>query len=242
MSSDYELHKQKKLEEKRLTKKKRVARQTLFWLPIFLGIAATVGGMVYFVSREKPIATNNLTATAIENIIAPDDQIKGGQDAKAVLVEYSDFQCPACGFYYPVVKSLSEEFGNNLAIVYRHFPLPQHQHAKLMASAAEAAGKQGKFWEMHDMIFDNQKNWVNLRNVKDIILGYAESLELNIGQFKEALESKEIQQKVEKHYRDGVRASINSTPTFFLNGKKISNPRNYDEFRNIIFQAIDENS
>jgi protein-disulfide isomerase len=76
------------------------------------------------------------------------------------LIEYSDFQCPACGFYFPLLKKLEEEFGENIAIVYRHFPLSSvHPNAKFAAYAAEAAGKQGKFWEMHDLIFTNQSEW-----------------------------------------------------------------------------------
>jgi len=241
MLTDYELHKQKKLEEGRLAKRKKIARQALLWFPILSGITIIVWGMIYLVSREKPALTND--SAPIEGAIASialDDQIKGNKDAKAVLVEYSDFQCPACGFYYPILKSLSEEFGDDLAIVYRHFPLPQHKHAKLMAYAAEAAGKQEKFWEMHDLIFDSQKKWTNQRNAEDTVLGYAELLGFDVERFEKNLELQEILEKVDKNYQDGVRAGINSTPTFFLNGEKISNPGSYDEFRNLIINAINK--
>lgn len=92
------------------------------------------------------------------------DNVKGSREAKAVLIEYSDFQCPACQVYYPVVKQLTEELGNEILVVYRHFPLTTiHPNALPAAKAAEAAGKQGKFWEMHDMLFDKQSEWSALR-------------------------------------------------------------------------------
>ena len=236
--NNYELHKQEKLAKERITKRKKVIRQITLWFSIVAGIGFVIGGMIYFVSRQGSAPTNG--QAVIESTIVSDDIVKGNKDAKTVLIEYSDFQCPACAFYYPVLRRLSEEFGDKLAIVYRHFPLPNHQHAKPMAYAAEAAGFQGKFWEMHDMIFDNQKKWATQSRARDTVVEYAKLLGLNIEQFKKDFDSKEIKQKVEKHYRDGVKAGINSTPTFFLNGKKISNPRNYDEFRNIITQVINE--
>ena len=165
-----------------MTRRKKVIRQIASWFSVIAGIGLIVGGMIYLISRQGPSSPGG--PVAIEITIASDDWVKGNKDAKVVLIEYSDFQCPACALYYPVLNKFSEEFGDRLAIVYRHFPLPQHQHAKSMAYAAEAAGKQGKFWEMHDMIFDNQRSWTNQRNVKDTVLGYAKTLGLNIEQFE----------------------------------------------------------
>ena len=238
--NNYESHRQEKLAKEHIARKKRFIYQIALWLSIIVGIGLIVGGMIYFVSRQNPALINS--SATIESAFASDDWIKGNKDAKTILIEYSDFQCPACAFYYPLLKKISEEFGDNLAIVYRHFPLPNHQGAKPMAYAAEAAGKQGKFWEMHDMIFDNQSKWVaqSQSKIKDIAVEYAKSLELNIEQFEKDFGSKEIEQKVEGHYRDGIKAGINSTPTFFLNGQMLQSPRNYDELRNIIIQAIDE--
>jgi len=140
------------------------------------------------------------------------------------------------------LKKLSEEFGDKLAIVYRHFPLTSiHPNAKSAAFAAEAGGKQGKFWEMHNLIFENQSEWKDKRKPDEIFINYAQRLNLNIDQFKTDLASKEIRQKVENAYQNAVRLGLNSTPTFFLNGKKITNPRNYEEFKNLILQAINAN-
>lgn len=173
------------------------------------------------------------------NIISSSDWIEGSREAKVTLIEYSDFQCPACGAYYPIVKKLSQELGDKTQFVYRHFPLRQlHANAELAARAAEAAGKQNKFWEMHDMLFENQNKWSGKKNVKDIFVEYAGSLDLDIEKFSNDLNSKEVTEKVENNYQNGVSARVNATPTFFLNGTKLQNPTSYDEFKNILEEAI----
>lgn len=232
-----ELRQQEKAKEERQRKLKRLYRHIALWLLVVLGVGGGIFGMVKLASRP-PSETGPVVAVDSVNI---DDWIKGNRDAKVVLIEYSDFQCPACAFYYPLLKKFSEEFGDKIAIVYRHFPLPNHQNAKPAAYAAEAAGKQGKFWEMHDIIFDSQKDWKDRRNADEIFINYAQTLNLNIDQFKTDFASKEIRKKVEGAYQNGIGLGLNSTPTFFLNGKKLANPRNYEDFRNIIIQAINEN-
>lgn len=233
----YALQRQKKIRERQQRKLKRLYRHIALWLLVTLIIGGGIFGMVKLASRSLQDTGPTLTIDAIN----AEDWVKGNRDAKVVLIEYSDFQCPACAFYYPLLKKLLEEFEDKLAIAYRHFPLPQHQNAKPAAYAAEAAGNQGKFWEMHNLIFDGQKDWKDERNPAETFLSYAQTLSLNTDQFKADFASKEIRKKVETAYQDGIGLGLNSTPTFFLNGKKIANPRNYEDFRNIIFQAINEN-
>lgn len=232
-----ELRRQKKEQEiKQFHRKRLIKRITLWSLVVFI-IGGTVFGMIKFASRPSQDAGPTITVDSINS----EDWVKGNRDASVVLIEYSDFQCPACAFYYPLLKKSVEEFGDKLAIAYRHFPLPIHQNAKPAAYAAEAAGKQEKFWEMHDLIFDNQKEWKDKRSADEVFINYAQTLNLNLDQFKIDFASKEIRKKVENAYQNSVRLGLNSTPTFFLNGKKISNPRNYEDFRNIILQTINEN-
>jgi len=232
-----ELRQREKMREQRQRKLKRLYRRIALWLLAALVVGCGIFGMVKLASRPA-----NQTGLAITvDAVNAEDWVKGNRDAKVVLIEYSDFQCPACAFYYPLLKRISEEFGDKLAIVYRHFPLPQHQNAKSAAYAAEAAGRQEKFWEMHNLIFENQKDWKDKRSADEIFINYAQTLNLNLDQFKTDFASKEIRKKVENAYNNAVRLGLNSTPTFFLNGKKITNPRNYEDFRNIILQAINEN-
>ncbi|NUQ57035.1 MAG: DsbA family protein [Candidatus Paceibacter sp.] len=175
---------------------------------------------------------SNLTVSAL----SATDQIKGNASSTNVIIEYSDFQCPACASYHPIVKQFVADSGDKVAFVYRHFPLPQHKNAKTSAAAAEAAGKQGKFWEMHDLIFENQKAWENSAKAEEIFTGYARQLGLNVEQFAADYNSEEIKAKVDADYKSGVKAGVNSTPSFFLNGKKITNPRSYDEFKTLLQQ------
>jgi len=165
--------------------------------------------------------------------------IKGNTESTVKIVEYSDLQCPACGVYYPVMKQLIEEFGDSISFEYRHFPLKSiHPNAEPAALATEAAGLQGKFWEMHDILFENQKDWSN-KTGKDIFSGYAQEIGLDILKFESDMEfNKDIKNKVESDYQRGLARKVNSTPSFFLNGVKMQNPRSYAEFRSVIQQFI----
>jgi len=232
-----ELRRQEKMKAEQQRKIKRLARRIAFWLLVVVVVGGGIFGMIKLAEQETDKTGSSLT---VYNINA-DDWIKGNREAKVTLIEYGDFQCPACAFYYSVLKKISEEFGDKVAIIYRHFPLVSiHPNAKPAAYAAEAAGKQGKFWEMHNLIFENQNEWKDKRKSDEVFINYAQKLDLNIEQFKTDFNSKEIKEKVENAYRNAIKLGLNSTPTFFLNGKKITNPRNYEDFRNIILQAINE--
>jgi len=224
------------MEEGHKRKLKQLYRHIALWTLVALFVGGGVLGMVKLASRQAKDTGAPITVDAINS----EDWVRGNPAAKVILIEYSDLQCPACAFYYPVLKKLEEEFGDKLAVVYRHFPLPIHQNAKPAAYAAEAAGRQGKFWEMHDLIFESQKEWKDRKDINDVMKGYAQRLNLNTDQFTADFTSKEIREKVEVAYRSAISLGLNSTPTFFLNGKKISNPRNYEDFRNVLLQAINE--
>lgn len=173
------------------------------------------------------------------NIVPISDHILGNQDAKIILVEYSDFQCPACGAYHPIVKQLNLELAGRIKFVYRHFPLTQiHSNARLAALFSEAAGKQNKFWEMHDVLFENQNKWSDDKDAKDLFIEYARSLNLDIEKFKNDLASDDVKGKVEEDFQSGVKLGVNSTPSFFLNGTKLQNPKNYEAFKKLLEEAI----
>lgn len=220
-------------------KNKITVRAVAFWGISILVLGGMVFGMVKLASKNS--AVNN-THLVLENYLMEGERVNGNKNAKVVITEYSDFQCPACASYYGLVKQAHKDFGDNLAIIYRHFPLRQiHANAEIAALSAEAAGNQNKFWEMHDMLFENQKNWENDKNAKDMFIGYAKELGLNSEQFKRDLNSKESEQKIEADYQSGVKAGVNHTPTFFLNGKEIQNPRNYEEFKTAVSEAESKN-
>ena len=212
----------------------------ILWAIIAVVVIGSIFGIIKLASKSQTAGSDNLAITI--SAINDDENIKGDKEAAATLIEYSDFQCPACGSYYPIVKKVSEDLGAKVRFAYRHFPLPQHKNAKLAATVAEAAGKQGKFWEMHDLIFQNQSDWSEEKNAAIFFAKYAQELGLDLTRFQTDIASDDIKAKIENDYKSGVKAGVNSTPSFFLNGKKMDNPRNYDEFKNAIEQTLGQSN
>lgn len=142
------------------------------------------------------------------------DHIQGPIDAPLALVEYGDYECPYCGDAYPVVKAIQERLGDRLCFAFRNFPLvTMHPHAKHAAEAAEAAGAQGRFWEMHDMLFENQ-DALDDANLAE----YASALGLDVPRFTDEIRSGAHATRVKEDFRGGARNGVNGTPTFFVNG------------------------
>lgn len=171
--------------------------------------------------------------------IAKTDHVRGPQNAPVTIVEYSDLQCPACRAYAPLVKSILEKNPATVRLVYRHFPLEMHKHAQSAAYAAEAAGKQGKFFEYHDILFDKQAEWEAAKDVTSLFEKYARELKLDMKKFTTDQSSSEIKDRVESQRKSGIDLQVNATPTFIVNGIKIENPKSLDEFQKLIDAAYD---
>jgi protein-disulfide isomerase len=167
------------------------------------------------------------------------DWTRGNKNAPAVLVDYSDFQCPSCAAYYPILKKLENDVGpEKLLFVYRNFPLTMiHKNAQLAAQSAEAAGKQGKFWEMHDKLFENQSAWSELADPKNTFVAYAADLKLNKDQFEKDLTSDEVVKSVQEDIDSGNEARVDATPTFFLNGQPLPLTSNYEQLKGLVEAA-----
>ncbi|OGH26560.1 MAG: hypothetical protein A2186_02325 [Candidatus Levybacteria bacterium RIFOXYA1_FULL_41_10] len=171
--------------------------------------------------------------------VSADDITYGSTSAKVTLVEYSDFQCPACAAYYPTVKKIKEAYKYKIVFVYRNFPLRQnHKNAEISARAGYAAHKQGKFWEMHDMLFENQGSWSGLNDPKDTFIEYAQKLGLDLEKFKTDINSSESKDFVTSQERQALSLGVNSTPTFFLNAKLLRVNANYEEFKKVIDEEL----
>ena len=154
--------------------------------------------------------------TALKPPVNTRDQIQGKNTAPLELVEYGDYQCPHCGRAYPIIKNLQRNLGPDLKFVFRNFPLSEiHPDAFNAAVAAEAAGQQQKFWDMHDIIFENQQDL----NLESLFL-YAKTIGLDLEQFKNDIQKNTLTTKVEEDFESGVRSGVNGTPSFFINGKK----------------------
>lgn len=202
-------------------------------IAVFIGIDSA--------SKQKsPTTAQNGTLDAVTE----SDHVKGGNFSSPVtLVEYSDFQCPACAVYYPITKKLLEANGAKVQFVYRYFPLEGiHPNALGAAKTAEAAGKQNKFWEMHDLLFERQKKWSSEKNVRDVMVRYAGELGLNVDQFIADYENVETKTRIDIDVQSGKRVELEGTPTFFINGTKIDNPVSYDEFQKLIDNVVAKKS
>ena len=156
--------------------------------------------------------------------VTPEDHIQGPEDAPVTLVEYGDYECPHCGRAHSVIKRVQKHFGKSLRFVFRNFPLSElHPHAESAAETAESAGARGKFWEMHDLLFENQE-----RLSGDLYLKLAKQLSLPIEALSKALEEGTYQTRVRADFSSGVRSGVNGTPTFFINGKRHDGPFDYE--------------
>jgi len=175
---------------------------------------------------------------ATDEAITLADKVKGNPDATVVLAEYSDFQCPACASFTPILKEIVDTYGDQVRFEYHHFPLISiHPSAELAARVSEAAGAQGKFWEMHDLLFERQTSWSQNINPKNLFTSYAEELGLDIDKFNRDLNSKTVREAVQNDMREGRTLLINATPTFYLNGEKME-ITTFEDFKKQIEVAI----
>lgn len=183
---------------------------------LLICVALFVGAFVFGKSNNS----NNSNQT---NVPAT-NHTQGNPEAKVTLLEYGDFQCPACGSYYPIVKEVKAKYGDQLKFQFRHFPIVGiHPNAMAAHRAAEAADKQGKFWEMHDVLYEQQSAWVNNTNVAAIFEAYATQLGLNIDQYKQDLTAVATKDAIDADIQAGKDADVSGTPSFFINGEPIDN-------------------
>jgi protein-disulfide isomerase len=163
--------------------------------------------------------------------VTEQDHQTGNTKAKIILVEYGDYQCPHCGIAHPFMKKLMKQFGHDLLFIFRNFPLQEmHPQAMISALAAEAAAKQSKFWEMHDMIFEHQEI-LSANN----LLNFAKELKLDLDTFSGDWKSRGVLSRVESDFDGGIRSGVNGTPTFFTNGNRLET---YDESYESLVRAV----
>lgn len=202
---------------------------------IIVVIIALVG--VFAFTGKKDDSNGGKSGAAVSQ------HITGKTDSKVTLTEYGDFQCPACKSYFPIVTQLKEEYKDKVRFQFSNFPLVQiHQNAYVGSRAAEAAGKQGKFFEMHDLLYQNQDTWSRSTNPNNSFEEYAKQLGLNVEQFKTDLNSTAVADTINADIKAGQALGANSTPTFVLNGKKLDiNPSSLDDFKKLLDESLKQN-
>jgi protein-disulfide isomerase len=194
------------------------------WIIFSVIVVALLGGLIYLSSKNKVdvsnVNTDQIFAASEQNgNIA--DHVFGKKDSKVVLVEYGDFQCPGCAGAHPQIKALSEEYKDRIAFVFRNFPLTTiHPNARAAAAATEAAGLQGKYWEMHNTVYENQDNWKDASTTERdaFFTQYAVEAGVNKDTFVKDLTSTSITKKIAFDQALGKKINVSGTPTFYLNG------------------------
>ncbi len=211
---------------------KKVVIAAILSLGLLVGLFAVAG--------NKPKATVDFDGNPFE--VQDDDWIRGSKSAKVTLIEYADFQCPACRSYTPILSQLEKKYENNLRVIFRHFPLITiHPNSMAAHRAAQAAGLQGKFWQMHDILYQRQDQWASLRNPVPTFESYARELSLDIDKYNTDYKSQAVFDAISKGQKSGNKLGVSATPTFILDGKLIDNPASFDDFAALIEGELNQN-
>jgi protein-disulfide isomerase len=204
---------------------------------IGLAVIAVIGGLIWL-GESQDGADQPLP---IDGQVSEADHVQGPADAKLTLIEYADFQCPTCAAYAPVLEQLLAEYPDDLRLVYRYFPLKTiHPNATIASQAAEAAHLQGKFWEMHDILFNRQSEWSRLSSPRKTFIDYAEELGLDTARFETDMNSKAVKDRVDADFENATAAGLSGTPTFYLNGVALENPRGLEGFQEVLDAKLAE--
>lgn len=207
-------------------------------LPIFLIGVLTVGifgGLIVLSQFKKDNPTpQQVEVVPEETLVGTDSLVVGDENAPVVLVEFADFECPACKAFAPIVENFYDKNSDVMKLAFRHYPLPQHTKARGAANAVEAAGEQGKFWEYAKVLYENQPNFS-----RDNYIKFAGDLGLDVTKFASDLDSNKYNDKINSDLKLGESLGVNATPTFYLNGKKMVYST-FDEFTQTIQDEIDK--
>jgi NhaA family Na+:H+ antiporter len=212
-----------------------------FLIIVVVLIVALIGAWLLLRSPKPTGSVNTSTAGGSEPPGAQPPHVRGNPNAPFTLEEFGDFQCPTCGLFSAELRKIEDEFGERLRVIFREFPLvPVHQHGLEAAQAAEAAGLQGRFWEMHDKLYENQKVWSDVKDVMPMFIDYAKQVGLDTDRFSRDFGGEAVAQRI---FQDGKRAhalGVNATPTFFVNGKEYKADQSFspDGLRDFIRKAM----
>lgn len=222
---------EKEKTEQRNTKIKKYG----MWTGAILIVVLIILGLMWIVTSPTSTSTNQANIAPVSG----KDITNGDSKAKVTLIEYADFECPACAAYHPLVNQLLTDYKGKIYYVYRMFPLETpHPNALISAQAGYAAYKQNAFFQMDDMLFNKQTEWATLSDPTTAFSDYAKLLKLDVNKFKADMNSSEAKNYVKNSENQALSEGINQTPTFFINGAEIQNPQSYNDFKKLIDQAL----
>lgn len=200
---------------------------------ILIACMVIFGGILFVTKKDAKSPAGGGSSAQVTN------HTRGEGKSGIVLTEYGDFQCPACGAYYPVVEQVYEKYKDQITFQFRGFPLRQiHPNAMVAHRAAEAASKQGKFWEMYSLTYQNQESWANQSDPTSVFRQFAQSLGINMSQYDTDFKSGAVNDVINADIAEGQKLGITGTPSFLIDGKKIENPRDAEAFNKVIEDAI----
>jgi protein-disulfide isomerase len=216
------------------------------YLPFVIVIVvalATFGGGTMLYRARHPQVKNIPESQSVRARSDTSAHVRGNPAAAVTLEEFGDFQCPPCGQFAGFAEELLREYDSRLRVVFRNFPLPAHEHAREAAVAAEAAGFQGKFWEMHDTLYREQTAWSKAPNARELFESYAGTLGLNMDQFKKDMDSDKARKRVDSDHALGDFLGVKVTPTLFINNRPVEpQEKNPEGLRAAINAALEEKS
>ncbi len=206
---------------------------------ISIGVIVVIGAVLLF--KKSP--TTTAPSASIQNLVASDDHMTGSKTAKVQLVEFGDYQCPACAYAYPIIKQVTDAHSAdpNFNYVFKNFPLPMHPNAIIAAQAAEAAGQQGKYFEMHDLLYANQNAWADLTDPKQVFIQYATQLNLDIPKFQAGLTDQAVAAKLLNDRQQAIDMGLAGTPTFFVNNQQLPGIPSANQLEKLIQDAENAN-
>lgn len=191
-------------------------------------VLLVIGAVLFLSKPEKTIVVDSAK-------LVKEDSLKMSTDsAKLTVVEFGDYQCPACGLAHPGIKKAISDYPGQVNFVFRHFPLAQHKNAEIAAQAVEAAKLQGKLWEMHDKLYDSQPEWENEANALETFKKFASEFGMDVEKFTADAVSDQVKQKVRNDLADGSALGVNSTPTFYFNSELYKGGVAYEDFKSEI--------
>jgi protein-disulfide isomerase len=216
-------------------------------IAVVLVLAAGGGALFYrfkqqqiAAAREAAAAATRQSALSVKRGADP-PHVRGPADAGVVLEEFGDFECPPCGNISPIIEKLKSDYGNRLRVVFREFPMAVHTRALRAACAAEAAGLQGKFWEMHDLLFQERFIWPKAPDVERLFGEYGGRLQLDVNRFTRDIDSEEVKRRIMADQERGASLHVDRTPTLFLNGQLVPTTSfNPEGLRNLVEAELKE--
>lgn len=214
---------------------------------ILVLVAVAVGAAALMVRRNNGIAHSSVQSASqsgadFKPVVTPKGWTQGNPGAKTILVEFGDFQCAACAAARETVANVMRDHGKELMLVFKQFPLEAvHRNSMVAAQAAEAAGKQFKYWEMHESLFLHQREWADVPDPQTFFLKYAHELGLDLERFKQDLWDSGIRDKIFRDILEGQLASVRTVPTFFLNGSPMPRAQSETQFEEIIAETVKKN-